>query len=342
MKLATLDELPRGFLDASARDIADLLPGPTLLRLDGMRRPPLFVSVLLHGDESTGLVAVQHVLRRHAGRPLPRSLSVFVGNVRAARAGVRRLPDQRDFNRVWPGGRESSTAEGVMVRSVVESMRESGVFASIDVHNNSGLNPLYACVNRTSAPFLQLARLFSRTVVFFTEPRGVQSLAFADLCPAVTIECGRAGNPDGEAHAADFLDAVLCLSEFPEHPPTAQDLDLFHTEAIVKVPPEISIAFGERPADLALREDLDHLNFSELAAGTPMARVDDGCAVPLHVTVGDDPGNRVWHYFALRDGLLVLRRAAMPAMLTRSEPAIRQDCLCYLMVRLDVKNAPGG
>lgn len=341
MKLRTLDQLPHAFLDASARTIADLLPEPTLIHLDGARRPPLFVSVLLHGDESTGLVAVQDVLRRHASRGLPRALSLFVGNVHAARAGVRRLPEQRDFNRVWPGGEESHTAEGAVMREVVESMRRAGAFASIDVHNNSGLNPHYACVNRTSAPFLQLARLFSRTVVFFSEPRGVQSLAFAALCPAVTVECGHAGSPDGESHAADFIDAVLCLSEFPGHPPAPHDLDLFHTEAIVKVPPELSLAFGERPADLMFREDLDRLNFSELAAGTPFGRLLEACSAPLLVTVGDDPQNRIWDYFELRDRLLTLRRSAMPAMLTRSEAAIRQDCLCYLMVRSAAGAAPG-
>lgn len=344
MKLATLDHLPGGFLDAAARDLAELLSGPTLIHLDGARRPPLFVSLLLHGDESTGLAAVQDVLRRHAGRTLPRALTLFVGNVQAARAGVRRLPEQRDFNRVWPGGAEADSAEGAVMRAVVEAMRETGVFASIDVHNNSGFNPLYACVNRTSDPFLQLARLFSRTVVFFTEPRGVQSLAFADLCPAVTVECGRAGSPEGETHAADFIDAALCLSAIPGHPPAPQDIDLFQTEAIVRVPAEISLAFGAGDADLVFRGDLDHLNFGELAPGTPFGRVRRGCATPLFVSTRDaGPGgaNRIWSWFELRGETLVLRRAAMPAMLTRSEAAIRQDCLCYLMLRNDASAAPG-
>ena len=65
----------------------------------------------------------------------------------------------------------------------------------------------------------------------------MQSLAFAAFCPAVTVECGHAGDADGESHAADFIDAVLCLSGFRRHPPAPHDLDLFHTDAIVKVPP---------------------------------------------------------------------------------------------------------
>ena len=38
---------------------------------------PLFVSVLLHGNEDTGLAAAQEVLRRHLSHELHRSLLLF-------------------------------------------------------------------------------------------------------------------------------------------------------------------------------------------------------------------------------------------------------------------------
>ena len=65
------------------------------------------MSVLLHGNEDTGLQAIQQVLRKHAGRPLPRALSIFVGNVAAARHNLRRLDHEPDYNRVWPGTDEA-------------------------------------------------------------------------------------------------------------------------------------------------------------------------------------------------------------------------------------------
>jgi hypothetical protein len=40
---------------------------------------------------------------RADGYDLPRSLSLFVGNTAAAEQGVRHLPEQPDYNRVWPG-----------------------------------------------------------------------------------------------------------------------------------------------------------------------------------------------------------------------------------------------
>ncbi len=56
------------------------------------------MSVLLHGNEDTGWRAIQSVLRAHRATPLPRALLLFVGNVAAARANVRTLPGQEDYN----------------------------------------------------------------------------------------------------------------------------------------------------------------------------------------------------------------------------------------------------
>src|SRR5690606_973677 len=96
-----------------------VLDGPTLIHIDGTRPLPLFVSVLLHGNEHTGWNAVRALLGRYHGRPLPRAVSLFIGNVQAARENRRFLPGQADFNRIWhspPGGDGPAHA---MAREVV-------------------------------------------------------------------------------------------------------------------------------------------------------------------------------------------------------------------------------
>jgi succinylglutamate desuccinylase len=135
----------------------------------------LFVSVLLHGNETTGWQAVRQLLRCYRERELPRSLSLFIGNVRAARYGQRRLDGQPDYNRIWGPG---STPEHAMAEAVLRQMRQRGVFASVDIHNNTGTNPHYACVNYLDPSTLHLATLFGRTVLYFRRPEGVQSMAF--------------------------------------------------------------------------------------------------------------------------------------------------------------------
>ena len=104
MRLTELNEIPDGFLDIDAINLHEILPGPTLIHLSGRRQEPLFVSILLHGNEDTGLKAIQSVLRSYHERELPRALSLFVGHVAAARHGLWRLDDQPDYTRVWPGG----------------------------------------------------------------------------------------------------------------------------------------------------------------------------------------------------------------------------------------------
>ena len=333
--LRQLQSIPPGLLQVDAKGLATVLGGPTLIHLPGARDEPLFISVLMHGNETVGWEAVRRVLARYQGeRGLPRAVSLFIGNVEAAAKGVRRLSGQPDYNRVWPTCEMPASAEREMMAEVVEIMRERHPFASIDVHNNTGLNPHYACVNRLETSYLHLALLFGRTVVYFLRPRGVQSMAFAELCPAVTLECGKVGQAHGVEHAAEYLDACLHLSEHPQHPVAPQDIDLFHTVARVTVSPQARIAFAPDAGDIVLEPDLDRLNFQELAPGTPFGRV-NGSGLDL-LDVRDEQGRDVNRdYFSLDGDLLTLKRPVMPSMLTRNIEVIRQDCLCYLMERYD-------
>jgi len=325
-------DLPPGLLTAEPTALAELLGGPSLIHLPGRREQPLFVSVLLHGNETTGVFAVQELLRKFQDKELPRALSLFVGNVAAARDGVRRLAGQPDYNRVWPGGEDCDSPEQRLMQEVLDIMQARQPFASVDVHNNTGINPHYACINRIDHRFMHLASLFSRTLVYFIRPRGVQSMAFARLCPAVTVECGKVGQSAGELHVREFLDACLHLSDIPAHPVAAHDVDLYHTVATVRVPRVFSFGFGEQPVDICFINDLDHLNFRELPPGTTLAQLNGVDGMPLEAV--DEQGLEVAErFFTVEGRLLRTRRALMPAMLTLDERVIRQDCLGYLMER---------
>ncbi len=331
--LTVSEELPEGIYTCRAADLHTILPGPSLFHLPGRRGEPLFVSVLLHGNEDTGWQAAQSILRMYRNRTLPRALSLFVGNVAAARVGVRRLPEQCDYNRIWPGCEDGGTPEHAMAEQIVAAMRARGPFASIDVHNNTGLNPHYACVNSTDPRFLHLARLFSRIVVYFQRPRGVQSMAFAGLCPAVTVECGKPGSLKSDEHAAEFIDACLHLAAYPGGPVPAHDLDLFQTVATVRVVHGRDFRFGEPGGDICFGRDLEHMNFREVPRGAVWGQLRDARVRPLQV-IDDEGRDRFHDYFGVEAGVLTLRRSMMPAMLSCDVEAVRQDCLCYLMQRL--------
>jgi len=336
--LSQLDHLPTGLLELDSTRLGEVLDGPTLFHLPGRREPNLFVSVLMHGNETTGWDAVRQLLKRYqpggGERELPRGLSLFIGNITAAAVGLRHLDGQPDYNRVWPGCDSSETPEHRVMLQVQENMRVRGVFASVDVHNNTGFNPHYACVNVLDNRYLHLATMFSRTVVYFIRPCGVQSIAMAKLCPAVTLECGQVGQAYSVDHARDYLDACLHLSEHPNHMVAHHDIELFHTMAIVKVPQRFSFGHGVSGVDICFAEDLDYFNFRELPWGTVLGCLRPGIGLGLEAT--DEHGVDVSErYFEREDDELRLRIPVMPSMLTLDHKVIRQDCLCYLMERYD-------
>lgn len=325
------ETLPQGLLERAADQLHEVLPGPTLIHLTGRRPQPLFASVLLHGNEDTGWLAARQLLREYASQPLPRSLSLFIGNVEAAHHHQRFLDGQPDFNRIWSNATvRQGTPERQMARQVVDEMRRRDVFASLDIHNNTGINPHYACVRRLDQGFLHLATLFGRTVVHFTKPDGVLIQPFSDLCPSVTVECGQAGHLVGVEHGFDYLRACLHLAEIPTHPVAEHDINLYHTVAIVKVPRDVSFSFDSDDADIQFSRELDHFNFRELPAGTALGRIRPGSHARLEVRDSDDREVSERFLRIVNDEIRTTL-PIMPSMLTLSERAIRQDCLGYFM-----------
>lgn len=334
---AVMDRLPEGFLDCPADRLIEILSGPTLFNLPGRDPRPLFVSTLLHGNETSGLAAVQSVLRRHAARGLNRGLLLFIGNVRAAAANLRTLPGQRDYNRVWPGTVYPDDPQAALARWVYDYAAKRDLFASIDIHNNTGFNPHYSCVTRLEPKYIALAHLFSRIVVHFQRPVGTHAAAFANLCPSITVECGKAGEGSATEHAIELVEAALSIAHLPDHAPAPHDVDLLRTYAIVKPPAESTFSFDGSPADFNFRPDIDHLNFSELAPGADFGVARAGMKLEILPGDGDDapPGD----YFAYDGGEIRLTRPAIPAMLTVDPRAVKEDCLCYLMHRIGMDGA---
>ncbi|MFW2374116.1 MAG: M14 family metallopeptidase, partial [Gammaproteobacteria bacterium] len=266
-----IDQLPEGFLSCKVEHLHDILQKPSLIHLQGEIEQPLFISTLLHGNETTGFYALQNLLNDYKDQKLPRSLSIFIGNTEAAVTGQRRLERQIDYNRIWPGTHEHYLAEAHMMKQVTDIMRERQPFASIDIHNNTGRNPHYGCINLLDNRYLSLAGMFSDIVVYFTSPKGVQSAAFAEFCPAVTLECGQSGEMDGVLHATRYLNRVMNLPQLPTE--AQQNINLYHTVARVMIPEGYSFGFAD-DATINLYPEIEMYNFCELKPGTPFAWIE--------------------------------------------------------------------
>ena len=325
--LTVLNEVPEGFLETDSCALTTVLPGPTLIDIPGEISEPLFVSTLLHGNELSGLQAVQRLLSRYRHVPLPRRLLLFIGNVSAAAVGVRTLETQCDFNRVWPGAPRPNSPEKQLMKQVFDYAAAAGPVASIDFHNTTGQNPPHSTVNRIDSEFLGLARRFSSTIIHFDKPIGVQQQAMAQLCPAVTIECGKTGDPAGAVRAERYLET--CLVDPPLAEPDLSEIRILRTTAIARVPAGLTFSFDGTEADIRFRSDIECLNFIDLKPGTHFGQTSAGVGLELEFETYFEPG--ITDYFDYAGGLIRLRRAATPAMLTCDVRAVELDCLCYLM-----------
>jgi len=329
--LQIFDQPPANLWNCATHELADVLGGPALIRLPGQQTQPLFIATLLHGNESTGWNAVCDLMRNAGAHALPRAVTLFVGNVHAAREGLRHLDGQPDYNRIWHGhqGPESALAAQVLA----EVTREQPI-ACVDLHNTSGENPVYGCVHRLDDASPALARHFADTLVLVRHPESMLSIALSALAPSATVECGKPGNQAVTERISERLLALLADTGFAGARNAAHtslpDVRIMRSVARVRIPDHLSFTMSGADADLSLLADLERHNFNLIPDGTLIARIRPGCDARLEAF--DDNGIDVADRYFRREGdTLVAAGAILPSMFTPNERIVRQDCLCYLM-----------
>jgi len=328
--LKEMSHIPNAFLYTKAEDLHTVLQTPTLFHLEGIKPQPLFICTLLHGNETTGLYAIQRLLKKYLNTPLPRAISVFIGNIEAAKENQRRLDTQDDYNRIWPGSHHNNSPEKDMMQNVTNIMAKKKPFASIDIHNNTGKNPHYACINILNPHGLVLASQFSDIAVYFTDPKGVQSSAFSDFCPSIVLECGQSSDRSGEDHALAYLEKILQMDNLSSD---SSNLKLYHTIARVTVPKTISM--GDDSKDICLSTELEEKNFQQIPQGTEFASI-NSAKEKLIIVNSESHEDITDEYMEVSDGKLKFKKAITISMYTTNERAIRQDCVCYLMEELRI------
>jgi len=322
-----LDEIPEELLAVEPKQIHDLLGGPTLFHLKGEKDDALFLSTMLHANEITSFLMLQKLIRRYQGKKLPRDLIIFLGNTFAAEEGMRHLPGQADFNRIWA---EGEGAEFELARDVIAYAKSQNIFASIDVHNNTGKNPHYACVNKTDQRFLDLASYFGEHTVYFTEPHNVQSMAFSKFCTSVTIEAGLPGRPKGIDESLEYVDRVFTMDKI-EYNRERDKTEVYHTLARIKVDYHARIDFDDNPdseADLSLVSNIDSKNFELVHRNTHI-----GYAKHLNLlkVIANDGRDITDQFLKVENGELLANRLFIPSMFTKDVYIMKEDCLGYIM-----------
>jgi hypothetical protein len=332
MPLRIHKQLPAGLLECDATQLHEHLGGPTLIHLAGARSPALFLSVLLHGNETSGWDGLRRYLQEVSS--LPRDLTLFIGNTEAAAQSVRVATGQVDFNRIW---RNAEGQGGALATALEAAIADHLFFASVDLHNNTGHNPYYSVVTDLEPHNLGLAYLFSDKAVFVEEPDTVLTRVFTGRCPAVALEVGPVGDPRCAVRVTDYIDRLMALDVVPEAGPEV--FSLFRTLVRVHVRDGVAFRFEgdednpDEPVPLILTGGIEAVNFHNLRQGSVFAASEWAFDEVLHVL---DVGHRdvTDRYFQQRGRDIVLKDDVVPAMYTTDPFVVRQDCLCYFMERL--------
>lgn len=326
MKIAYQGFIPEEVQSLEPSEVRKIFPEPTLIFIEGLKKRPLFVSFLLHGNETSSFFVLQKLQRHLKQHRLGRSLILFIGNVCAAEKNMRFIEGQSDFNRIW---KSSDSKEAQIAKKVLAFAKDKGpLFASVDIHNNTGFNPHYSCISRLDDATLYLASLFAKTIVYFKSPKGAQSVAFSDFCPAVTLECGRPGDSEGIEKSFNLL-LDLIHSESLEHSSTKNSIEVFQTVGRIEISKNIHYDFGGDQAELVFPENLEMKNFSPFKAGDKFADY-KGSSAPWQV-LSDSKENIFDDFFEIKNTSILTKCDFVPAMLTSNKKIIEQDCLGYIM-----------
>ena len=334
-RLNIINELPDAFLDISYRDIKKVFEQPTLIHLKGYKSPALFVSILLHGNEFSGLEIMQKIFKKYQtdnGYILPRDLWLFVGNVDAAELGLRAIDGQVDFNRAWPGTPDPQTDTAKLIEKVFETINKDHLFAAIDLHNNTGQNPHYGCITDETEENKYLCAFFNHIGMVFKSPKGVSTMAFDGICPAITLECSTPGNKPAKEKAFALLDDLMHMDHFPTKSLAKHDLQLVKNSATVKINKDVTFSFDDENSisdnDLTIVKNFDHHNFTMLEKGEVFAHTKVDKPLLVISPEGEDITSKI---IQNKNGSLSLKTAMMPAMITMDKSIVLQDCLCYLL-----------
>lgn len=327
------DGLPDELLALDELELLRRLGRPTLIRQPGTGEARArAIATLLHGDESTGLQAMLRILRRR--RVYPFDLYVIIGNVRAALEppgfAVRYLDDQEDFNRIWGLG-DPTTSQRRAADAILAELRAADLESLVDIHNNTGDNPFYAIITMETPEVINLATLFTTTLLRWDLELHTLMEATHDLCPSIAVECGLPGRPESLAFAVDALRRYLGAEPLATNQ-VLRDHDLLGGMRKVMIRPEVRFRFGGElsdDVDLVLDRDLDAHNFRDVPAGLVLGWVHPGASLPLYAI--DPDGHDVTdEHFEVVGGHVVITTPGTPVMMTRTVAATRKDCLFYL------------
>ena len=324
LTLKIKNEIDPDLLECETTQLADHLDSPTLFELSNGQKNPLFISTLLHGNETSGWNALRRLLRSGVECPLV----VFLGNIAAAKYGNRSMANGKDFNRIWAN---DGSPEAEIANQVVDYIAAREPWFALDIHNNSGPNPHYSVITNLESTTLDAASGFSDRAIYATQPHGVISRRTQSICPSLAIEVGISSDPKSIERAFGYLRLLTKDSRIPER--ASAPLKLYRSRYRVEIKHSNPDNLDGFPH---LSESLDRSNFQTVHLGNTFATVADKSWT---FQVRDDSAaNRTPEFLVQVDSKIKLKRDVIISMYTRNARIALEDCVCYFLEELGPAN----
>ena len=310
--------LPSRLLKVQAADLHKYIREPTIFDLRTQYKQPFFVSVLLHGNETSGWDAVRRFRRDYPSA----SMLVFIGNVQAAAKGMRHLPQEQDFNRVWN--------QMPWAYYIDELVHKLDPWCAIDIHNNSSPNPHYCVITDFRRTTLALAKMFSNRLIYTNHTQDILARALSALCPAITVETGTVDDKESVERAYQLM---LTLSKVDGvslwvDSVAVDEFEAYETIGIVRVTKNTK-DLNDYPL---FNPILEQCSFKTLKAGT---RFVDHISPQWQISV-ENPAtqqNLTDEFFDIQDSDIFLAKDVILSMFTSDPLLASQDCVCYFLKR---------
>ena len=320
--VVAVTSLPQALHTVLPGDLYKVCPDLSLFQLDGRTKSSVVVSVMLHGNEPSGLFALQTLLSSLSAATPYRTLLVLVGNVQAARANVRKLPEGDDYNRIWfPGAHARASA-------IMAELKKRDVVACFDLHNTSGKNPLFSILAHMNQRSLELASLMRGPVMYAPWTKGPLNAECGQHFPSVTVELKNYRDTETERHVAEQIAHLLNAPEPFSRDPLSGEIPFVVGVEAIAYRREVALPKGQRHS-FELVDGLDQYNFKAVPEGTVWASSDPESYRALQV-VGPEGDDVTETYFSFENGRIVSVLPFVPTLLSTDNDAIHQDCIAYM------------
>ncbi len=311
------------FLSMRPEELSKKYQDISLIHLEkGSSARTFVVSVLIHGNEKSSFKILQGFLAYLQSSGLDYSLLILLGNLSGTKDSMRHLKCQPDFNRIWI---DPPAKYRDRVLHALQYIRGLNPYCLIDLHNNTGSNPPYACISTLDKKSIGLASLFSGSVVYFPKKLGLLIDETAGDFPSVVFECGVSMDPKPIDLAIRFLKQVI-------HQPWSYE-ELHRLGESVK--PQKTVgrfliigASSKETIGFELASNIESKNFKGFLSGDEFAKGPKVSSIRYVADSGEDLTSEI---FICEGESLRFKKNVYPCMLTTNLDVALSDCIGYLL-----------